>query len=126
MAAEMDADAELAADPAEDPEASQWIPLDELLSWEDSGAGHRIDLSEPGGDPLAKPESSLRLGIEREEDLLRVGPRRGSRTDIDLSLPVGDEERLLLRGGVRVEGEEGTRGSERRETVPTLGIEKRF
>jgi len=106
--------------------ASELIPLEKLLSWEPAGPADGIDLSAVQDDEPAQSDPVLRLGIERRDDALPLGSRRGTRTEIDLSVPVGDAEDLRLRGGVRFDGEEGGRAPEHRETRPTLGIEKRF
>jgi len=115
--------AEAASAPSE---ASELIPLEKLLTWEPSAPGDGIDLSAVQDDEPVQSDPALRLGVERGDPAPPLGSRRGTRTEIDLSVPVGDAEDLRLRGGIRVDGEEGGRGAERRETRPTLGIEKRF
>ncbi len=63
-----------------------------------------------------------RLELETRSDPAAVRPSTSrSRTDVGLSVEVGEE--LRLRGGVRLEEESG---QEPEDPVPTVGIEKRF
>jgi hypothetical protein len=48
------------------------------------------------------------------------------RTDVGVSVPVGKNERLRVRGGVRVEERETAEDERETDTAPTVGVEVRF
>ena len=48
------------------------------------------------------------------------------RTDVGVSVPVGESERLRLKGGLRVDEREISDDEREAETAPTVGVEVRF
>lgn len=48
------------------------------------------------------------------------------RTDVGVSVPVGANDRLRVRGGIRVDERETSDEEREAETVPTVGVEVRF
>jgi hypothetical protein len=74
----------------------------------------------------AERERARRIQLDySRETLLRDVPTQPERrrTDVGVSMRVGEEDRLRVRGGVRVESKEG---EEESETSPNVGVEVRF
>jgi hypothetical protein len=76
------------------------------------------------GEKERERSGRFRVDYSRET-LLRDVPTQPERrrTDLGVSVRVDEEDRLRLRGGVRVESKEG---EEERESAPSVGVEVRF
>lgn len=48
------------------------------------------------------------------------------RTDVGVSVPAGESEKLRVRGGVRIDEREISEDEREAETAPTVGVEVRF
>jgi hypothetical protein len=112
----------------EPPPAEPLVTLDDLLRLPPAAPSpERLDLADDDAPaPGAERDRTGRIRVDySRETLLRDVPTQPERrrTDLGVSVRVGEEDRLRLRGGVRVESKEG---EEEREASPSVGVEVRF
>jgi hypothetical protein len=113
----------------EPPPEEPLVTLDELLRLPppEPPGPQSLDLAEEDEAAAeAERERARRFELDySRETLLRDVPTQPERrrTDVGVSVRVGEEDRLRVRGGVRVESKEG---EEEPETSPSVGVEVRF
>jgi hypothetical protein len=114
----------------EPPPPEPLVTLDELMRLPRAAPPsepERLDLAgEDAPDAEQERERARRFEVDySRETLLRDVPTQPerNRTDVGVSVRVDEEDRLRLRGGVRVESKEG---EEEREASPSVGVEVRF
>jgi hypothetical protein len=113
----------------EPPPEEPIVTLDDLLRLPPPAPPGAEGLDLPGEETPATEAGRERAGRVQvdysRETLLRDVPTQPERrrTDLGVSVRVDEEDRLRVRGGVRVESQEG---EEERETSPSVGVEVRF
>jgi len=113
------------AAPAEEP----LVTLDQLLELPTrEAAPEGFDWAdEPPATPAAARERRVRVDFSRKQlhEVVPTQPER-RRTDVGVSVPVDEAERLRVRGSVRIDEREGERDDPEREATPSVGVEVRF
>jgi hypothetical protein len=114
----------------EPPPAEPLVTLDQLLRLPEaapSAEPESLDLADDDAPATEdERERARRFQVDySRETLLRDVPTQPERrrTDVGVSVRVDEEDRLRLRGGVRVESKEG---EEESEASPSVGVEVRF
>jgi hypothetical protein len=75
----------------------------------------------------ARKKARARLDFSQENLTAGVPMQKERRrTDVGVSVPVGESERLRIKGGLRVDEREISDDEREAETAPTVGVEVRF
>jgi hypothetical protein len=84
---------------------------------------------EEGKRQEAARKKAARARIDFSQENVTAGipmQKERRRTDVGVSVPVGESERLRIKGGLRVDEREISDDEREAETAPTVGVEVRF
>lgn len=125
---------DVASPPGAVPESSEPGPLlDDLLRLpppapaESTGvewAGETEDAAE-GDDAPRKPRPRINVSQENVTEGVPMQKAR-RRTDVGVSVPVGEKDRVRIKGGVRVDERELSETEREADKTPTVGVEVKF
>jgi hypothetical protein len=77
------------------------------------------------GEAPRKPGARIEYSRENVTEGAPMQDER-RRTDVGVSVPVGEAERVRVKGGVRVDEREGTESEREVDKTPTVGVELKF